>query len=223
VRLVEHFFRFIAPYDCLACDAEGSLLCEDCAVSGLKMLPSSCYRCTATTHRGQTCRSCNLVTPLSYVWTRTTYNTLAKALIHSLKFEHAKSAADTIALELATVMPRLQQDIIIVHLPAATTRVRERGYDQSALIARSLSRHLGNLHVHALKRMGQQRQVGTDGNQRRYQMKDSYRVVSPVRGARVLLVDDVLTTGSTLEAAASALMKAGVTQVLATTFAKAVR
>src|SRR6476661_10730813 len=121
MRLIEHFYSFIAPYDCLSCEEEGSLLCQACTEGQLEMLPSSCYRCTAVTERGRTCASCRTVTPLAYAWTRTKYNSAARGLVHSLKFNYAKEAARIIALEMATVMPRLQSDIIIVHVPAATS------------------------------------------------------------------------------------------------------
>jgi ComF family protein len=142
--------------------------------------------------------------------------------VHALKFSYAKEAAEAIAAEITAALPLLSPDTVIVHAPAATSHVRMRGFDQSALIARAVARRLRLPHVHVLARMGQQRQVGSSGAVRREQMKDAFRVISPiVDGIPVLLIDDVLTTGSTLEAAAIALKRAGALRVDAATFAKA--
>jgi ComF family protein len=143
--------------------------------------------------------------------------------VHELKFSFAKDAARKIAEELQTVLPLLDAETVIVHVPAASSHVRRRGFDQSALIARELSYLTGLPHVHVLARLGQQRQVGASSKIRQQQMKHAFRSIagSVVTEVPVLLIDDVLTTGSTLEAAALTLRRAGAKTVSAVTFAQA--
>jgi ComF family protein len=157
------------------------------------------------------------------VWVCSTYNNTAKKLVHLLKFNFTRSAAALMAAEMSKIMPRLPAHTIIVHVSAVSSHIRQRGFDQSALIARELSYLLSLPHMHVLGRLGQKRQVGASRSTREEQLKDAFRPLSlpTIQGAHVLLVDDVLTTGSTLEEAARTLREAGATSVSAVVFAQA--
>lgn len=223
MRIIEHFFSFLAPHDCIVCGKEGSLLCSGCAKTNLEPFPSRCYRCFRQTLNYSTCPACRHHSVLKHVWIRSSYNETAKHVVHELKFTFAKDAAKEIAAELKTILPNISPETVIVHIPASTSHVRQRGFDQSALIARELSYETRLPHVHALSRIGQQRQVGSSATTRQQQMKHAFRAVAAhtIKDMHVLLVDDVLTTGSTLEAAATALKHAGALSVSAVVFAQA--
>src|SRR6266702_2307994 len=92
----------------------------------------------------------------------TPYQGVAKALIWRLKFGRAQAAARDIAL-LLQLPPEAGHARLLVHVPTATSRVRQRGYDQARLIARRVSALHGIAYVPALVRHGQQRQVGMSG------------------------------------------------------------
>jgi ComF family protein len=220
MRLIEHIFRLLAPDECISCAQESSLLCEPCGKSKLELIPARCYRCLRAMPNFQTCPACRHQSVLQHVWTRTAYNQTAKQLVHALKYKNAKDAACPIARELLKVLPPLPKRTVIVHVPTATSHVRQRGFDQSAVIARELAYHLKFPHIHVLGRLGQQRQVGSSRQTRRLHMQDAFRALSlgDIKGAHILLIDDVLTTGSTLEAAGRTLVQAGAASVAAATF-----
>lgn len=117
--------------------------------------------------------------------------------------------------------PPLPPDVIIVPIPTATKRIRTRGYDQAALIARQLAKCRGVQYREALFRTNNTRQVGAGRHGRRTQLKGVFisRRPDELTGKQILLVDDVLTTGATLESAAYTLRKCGVTVINAVVFA----
>jgi ComF family protein len=114
-------------------------------------------------------------------------------------------------------------DFVIVPAPTATSRARHRGYDQAALIARSLATKTEVQYLPVLRRSGQHHQVGSNRAERLRQLQNAYRVIRPANivGKHVLLIDDVLTTGATLEAAAKVLKAAGAKRVSGVVFARA--
>ena len=223
MRFIEELFNIIAPHLCISCQKEGDLICYDCRML-MASPPPRCYVCGRWSDGFRTCPSCRRRTSIHSLWTTATYEGAAKELVHRLKFERARAAAVPMADMLAAVLQEIDTGtMVLVPLPTATSRVRERGYDQATLIARELSRRLAIPLVPCLARQGQQRQVGSRRSERKTQMAEAFRVVGH-RGflnKHVLLVDDVLTTGATCEAAARLLRHAGAKRVSAAVFAVA--
>lgn len=145
-------------------------------------------------------------------------------MVWRLKFGRVQSAAEAMATRMAELYGAMvAKDVLIMPVPTATKRVRRRGYDQAVLIARSFSRQTGCEYTPLLMRLGSQEQIGADRQQRRDQLQGVFRVknASKVVGARILLIDDVMTTGATLEAAALVLKQAGARSVGSLVFARA--
>lgn len=211
----------LAPHECLGCEAEGALLCQACATS-LDAVPARCYRCHKLTTGARTCESCRSSSPIFGVHVAYAYRGLAKDIVWQLKFSGAQAAAREMADQMSH-LATIPADAVVVPVPTATSRVRRRGFDQAKLLGRSLAVQTGLPYAPVLRRLGQHHQVGATRAQRVTQLRDAYRCAgaSRIRGRHVLLIDDVLTTGATLEAAAQALKAAGAARVSAAVFAQA--
>lgn len=220
----EFFVNILAPHTCVGCGDEGSLLCASCS-GGLRRAVARCYRCHKVTEASKTCQNCGRQTKLARVRALTAYEQSAKDLVWRVKFGRAKAGAAEIGRLLAPLLNESgrAENIILVHVPTATNRVRRRGYDQATLIVRTLARATGLPHATLLTRVGQQRQVGGSREKRREQIKNAFRARNSriIQDAHVILVDDVVTTGATLEAAAATLKSAGARKVEAIVFAQA--
>jgi ComF family protein len=222
MSLLDGLIGLIVPHDCLGCGAEGRLLCTAC-IGRLRPAPPCCYRCRQPAAACLTCADCRDLSPLRRVQAVTTYQGLAKNLIWKLKFGHAQQAAREIAPLMSRLITRQRRDkLLIVPIPTATSRIRQRGYDQARLLARELARQTGQPYADALARQNQAHQVGASRGQRLEQLAAAFRVAKPhlIRDACVILIDDVVTTGATLEAAAKVLQAAGVRQIDALVFAQ---
>jgi ComF family protein len=220
MSLLDTLVATFAPHDCLGCGAEGVLLCSECR--GLfSQIPERCYRCKKLSTGNKTCASCRSSSALHTVRAVTVYDFIAKDVVWLLKFRGAQAAASEMAALMAVF--DFDENALFVHIPTATTRVRQRGYDQARLIARELSRATGIVSLSLLTRMGQHHQVGASRERRVTQLKTAFRVTNPdaVKDADIILIDDVLTTGATLEAAAKTLKTAGAKRVDALVFAQA--
>lgn len=114
---------------------------------------------------------------------------------------------------------------VVLPVPLHPNRERERGYNQSALLAASLARRLNRrVDLHSLVRTRDTRhQARLSGDERRKNLRDAFAVHDPhgVRGRTVLLIDDVMTTGTTLSQCARPLLEAGAARVWCATVARA--
>jgi len=216
--MFDKIIAFFAPHECLGCAQEDTLLCTGC-ITALPAARGCCYHCQRVQSSYAPCAACSKVSPLASVWATTNYEHLAKTLVWHMKFERARAATTTIASAL--LAPPISKQTVIVPIPTATTRMRQRGYDHAKLIARHFARLHHVAYAPVLARMGQHRQVGASGERRRQQLVTAFRVTQPLADKHVILIDDVVTSGATLEAAAATLRKAGAARVDATVFARA--
>lgn len=218
MSVFEYIISYIAPHKCLYCKTTGSLLCPDCQ-SSLPRDSQQCYICRQPSPAGHTCCPGSF---LATVRAATPYEELARRLVWQLKFSRARDAARTIAI-MCDARFEKPSDTIITHVPTANSRVRLRGYDQAKLIAQHYARMNGLPYATLLARTSDVRQVGASADQRKQQLRNGFRVLRPqsVRNTKILLTDDVITTGSSLEACAAALVRAGAREVHAITFARA--
>lgn len=158
------------------------------------------------------------------------YSGPARALVSALKFRGAVGVADAMAAQIAAnAPPWLLAGVTLVPVPLHPRRLRSRGYNQAAAIAAALADRTGRPVADCLLRRGPPvTQVGRHRAERRAGPAGSIEIRagrSPDRGlapppGRVLLVDDVVTTGATLAACQNALREAGTSEFGAVVFAR---
>lgn len=146
--------------------------------------------------------------------------------LHALKYKHDQMLADVLAQWLAA--HPIIRDIgaaVVVPVPLSAERLRERGYNQAALLARGLAELTGwGFAPQALSKVRHTRtQVGLSARERRANVQDAFAVLQTQRvaGRTVVIVDDVTTTGSTVLAVARPMRAAGVAQLYGLTLARA--
>jgi predicted amidophosphoribosyltransferase len=122
--------------------------------------------------------------------------------------------AKTLAELLDDSLPYLPGAVLVTHVPTTTRRRRERGFDHSQLIAKELCKLRNWRFEPLLQRIDQSHQVGSTRLERTANPIE-FRVIGEVSKLRVVVLDDVVTTGNTLEKAAHYLRKAGATEVRA--------
>lgn len=213
------------PARCGACDApcdEGAALCETCGLSLDPIVPAgACRLCGLPVYAGPLCGGClGRAPPWSRAWAPFSYGAALAQAIRRLKWD----ARPDLARPLARLLGGLGGDAdLVVPVPLHPRRLRARGYNQAALLALAMPGGLP-IELGALLRTRDTRpQTELEPRERRANVRGAFRArPERLRGRRVLLVDDVLTTGATAEACTRALLDAGAAGVGVLTVARAV-
>lgn len=175
-----------------------------------------CTRCIQATESASVTH--RTLFPLSGLSATFSYDGLGKQLVHRLKFERQREAATVISELIITALPHRDFDVVTT-TPTATSRVRQRGFDHGKLLGLNVARQLRLPYRQLLFRRSQRRQLGHSRAERMEQAHANYGTTANLTGQRVLLVDDVISTGATLVTAAGLLREAGATQVWAAVLA----
>jgi ComF family protein len=184
-----------------------------------------CRRCaTALSTRG-TCRGCRYLSPaLTWVRAPFAYEGAARRAVLILKFRNGRYLVPTLGelLREALSTQPIEADLI-VPVPLASRRLRARGYNQAHLLAEQVQPLLAvALASDLLKRVERPPQQTLTAADRLTNLNGVFWCARPeaVRGKRILIVDDVVTTGATVSACADTLADAGATRVCALAFAR---
>lgn len=221
--LLQRLLGILAPHTCLGCGIEGSLICDFCRDSSLPEAPSACGFCLKIAFLGETCEPCRKHFPIYHVWAVTLYEGIAKELVIYTKFEAARAGCKIIAQMLAEHLPVGVDFTVIVPVPTISPHIRVRGFDHAAEIAKQLSIITKVPMVPYVKRIDQTTQLGSSRKDRIGNLKNKMYSANTkyIKYERVLLVDDVITTGASLSETARVLKRAGVKVVDAVVFARA--
>jgi ComF family protein len=215
------------PSRCVGCGAYGSFLCQSCQAELPRARPPRCPICWQPQRQAAPCGRCREERP-AFEGARSLYlyEGAAREAVRALKYNYLSALAEPMAQLMAHYVEEeeaIEADLL-VPVPLYGRRQRLRGYNQSALLARELSR-LGGLPLaeRGLARCRntppQARSAGAEA--RRGNVADAFKADRRwVEGKRILLIDDVMTTGATLDACARVLREAGAASVWALTFAR---
>lgn len=217
---------WLFPPQCGGCGKLGSRWCVECQSKIPLLTGILCRKCGVPIKVEGICLECQ-VNPPSYLANRAwaTYDFPVREAIIRLKYKRDLGLGDILALPLIGLVKSMDWSVdTVVPVPVGKQRLRERGYNQVALIARPFSLALGLKYCpEALVRVRETRsQVGLSALQRRENVYRAFEANSrQVRGKTVLVLDDVSTTGSTITACSDALLRAGAQNVFALTVARA--
>lgn len=207
----------LLPQDCILCAAASGpdLLCAPCT-RDLPRMPEACPRCAMPSPGGLTCGGC-LREPPSFARTVAVlpYTFPIDRLVQALKFRARLPLARLFGGMLAVATSTRTDVDLVVPMPLSPGRLRERGFNQSAEIARACVRYRGIVcDPDAARRVRETRpQSGLTSRDRERNVRAAFAAEAPVIGRHVAVVDDVMTTGASLEALAAALVRAGALSV----------
>ena len=177
---------------CAGCGAPGSSPCDNC-IAGMRAVGEM-----------------NPPEPLAGLWAAFAYTGPGRNLLARLKYRNQRSCVVWLASAMVQTLPTGLAVDAVTWAPTSRQRRRHRGFDQAELLARALGREANLPVVSLLKRVDAAGQTGRSRNQRYGSPIFASRRPSP---PAVLVVDDVVTTGATLQASARSLFRAGAREV----------
>lgn len=190
-----------------------ALLCAACDADLPRLAGARCPRCALDSPRGEVCGRCLSDAPhYDATVAALAYEFPADALVHALKFRGELALAGVLGALLCEKISDLEIDHVIP-VPLSATRLRERGYNHAAEIARHLVPRKLDLALCERSR-DTPPQMELPLAERRRNVRGAFRCTRALAGASVAVVDDVMTTGATLDEVARALKAAGAARVV---------
>jgi ComF family protein len=242
-------FATFSPADCRVCgtplvNISRLPVCDQCLISINRIEGTLCATCgerlnspyALSVDGDALCEVCRRAQPM-YVKAVAygSYESGLRELIHLLKYDRVRTAASVLGRMQAEAIGSLQLHfgngpLVLVPVPLHAKKLRQRGFNQSELIARAALKLLSGsgfeLKAQVLERCREtQSQIGLSRHQRRENMRGAFKVANAgdIAGREVLVVDDVMTTGTTVSECARVLRRAGASKVYVATVARTLK
>jgi ComF family protein len=215
LKLTGAALDFLFPQKCLGCGKEGNLICRACLHHLTPIVHPICPRCGRPQSSSILCPACNLwPVGIDCIRSPLRFEGLTRQIIHQFKYKNLRSLALPLAVILKDYLVREPLPVeVVMPVPLHPRRLRERGYNQSALLAREVSLQVNLPFIASdLRRIKYiEPQVRTrSALERQQNVKNAFDCPHTSQpGKAVLLIDDVATSGATLNACALALKSAG--------------
>ena len=225
-RLGEIALDILFPRYCVGCRREGSFICDSCLLYQPLVMPPVCPLCGRPQASGILCSDCiRWKAEIDGIRSPYRFEGVIQQAVYQLKYKNLRSIAPMLAGLLYDLMKLTPvRGDALVPVPLHKSRMRERGYNQSTLLAKELAKLSGlpiiqNSLVKREKSMPQAKSSNVEERKKNVSGVFSIRD-GRLTGKAVILIDDVSTSGATLDACARALKEAGALSVWGLTLAR---
>lgn len=211
--------NLLLPTKCVFCYNKGLNICQDCQKKGLIGIDiHECHVCKNPLVKGYVHEECERKTNLDGVIVCVRYNHCAMKLVEELKYNLYFSIASEIGFIMKKTLQKSDLDYdALVPVPLHWYKENFRGFNQAELLAK----HIDSRVDSCIKRKKRtQTQVTLNREERIENLKDVFQLKKQIKHKSVILIDDVMTTGTTLEECAGVLKKSGVGKVYGLVFAR---
>lgn len=209
----------VFPSSCVGCDNFGPLLCQNC-LRQIGEPENTCVFCSDKTLYGKTCYQCQTTSSLAGVISVGKYqNIILRNAVHALKFSGVKEISallgDMLAKKISQTLSSSLSEFTLVPLPLHSIRKRERGFNQAELLAQKIAKKLSlpcqEILVRTRVTKPQAKIDHKTENLRKENIAKAFAINPVITNIpeKIILVDDVATSGATLEEAAKTLRNAG--------------
>jgi len=218
----DYFLDLIFPKFCVGCNLEGEWICQNCHNKIVMVATQVCPDCNRISAHGRYCVKCRKKHRLSGIIVITYYEEgPIKEAIHNLKYNNVTELGDFLGKMMVGPLKDnlniINDKVILTAVPMHFLRQAQRGYNQSEILANIIGNELKiEKNFKIIKKFRKTKsQVKFSGKKRRENLKNSFKIIdkNTVKNRTVIIVDDVTTTGATLEECAKVLREAGVKRV----------
>ena len=225
-KIYQFILDLILPKKCVICFVEGAWVCKKCQRKIVKIETPFCPECKKITSNGHYCKRCRKNYELTGIISAVHYDKILKKIIYAYKYDGVRTLAGPLS---QLVIQRLNGNfprgkIILTAIPLHFFRQNERGFNQSEIIAQNVAKAFDLPCYKLLKRkINTKSQIDFAAAKRKKNVVGAFEFIPQsvkVQNKTILLLDDVATTGTTLNEAAKVLKKAGAKSVWGLTIAK---
>ncbi len=215
----------VFPSECVHCHQEGSWLCSACDQAAIQIHSPTCPLCHRLSPHGRTCARCRMTGGLNGARSIWHYDGPITSLVRRFKYEGITSSQDIVIphfLKLLRELPLPTKEALVTSVPSTPQKLVERGFNQSEILAQALSAQANLPYQTFLTRADHGvSQTKLSRKERLANAATQYSLAKPVpANATIIVIDDVLTTGATLNSCALRLHEGGARHVWGLTIAK---
>jgi len=210
--------NFIFPKICLICGSERKYLCNKC-IHLLKKPEFKCFRCDRKNPFGLYCAICKNPLLPNRIIAAFAYEGQLKEIIHQYKYEDAYILSKDLARGLFPIVKKLEnyRSYSLTFIPLSLPKIRSRGYNQAKLLADEVGKKLKLEIVDLMERLPQDETqvISQTKAARKKNIRGTFKIKKTAEvPEKIILIDDVVTTGATAEEATKILKKAGAKKVI---------
>jgi predicted amidophosphoribosyltransferase len=210
--MIDSLLSLVAPHLCCGCGKIGSLLCDNCKYNIIDDNFDGCHLCSNYNNEIGICADCQSI--FSRGWCVGWRTGELRKLIDDYKFENVRSTHRVLAGLLDQRIDQLPSTTVVVPVPTISSHIRIRGYDHTALLARSFARRRQLTVQPLVHRVSATVQRNASRHQRIVQAKVAFAVQRRLDpNIPYLVIDDIITTGASVTYVAKALRAAGAREI----------